>query len=678
MKWFREEERNAEMNYEKEIVAAHMREHCKEETERMLAEADRLTGQVFTFTDAWDMEPCAVPYRLEPMTWDRTPNGDPEWIYMLNRHDYLNKLLQAYLVTGERRYSDQVIWYLRHWIQNNPICAEGGATIRTIDTGIRCMNWISLLLRMQAWNLVEEEIAEEVLSSLNRQFSYMKDSYIDKYTLSNWGLLQTGAICYGYLWFEEALPKEGLKEWAWEELRTQLGLQIMEDGAHWEQSVMYHMEVLNCCMKLLAGCRYAGEPVPEWLEEAVRRMSRYVLFAAGPDHCQLAQADSDVTDVRDVLTKAAVLCGDGKLSRELRHGGHLVMDLDSVWLLGGWGLHRYEELRSREPEERSMVCMDTGNLYLRSSWQEEANYTYLHCGPLGSAHGHGDLTHMCLYYRGEPFLIDSGRYSYREEETLRMEFKEAGAHNVCIVDGQSPAKANGSWSYDSYGEPWKNYYNQRGPLHYTEMAYLDEAGAGEVCLVRRKVMFHEAGIWLVVEDICCKGEHQAEQIWHLDSHVVPETLPNVRGQMEGGTGRMLLRGERSALNLWSETACETMDCRISKRYNELENSRKLVRTLPFTDRLTDWCCFAGEGMEVRRVPVFRAGQTEPEDATRVTALEVTGPEVSGTIGESWIFLLWNRETFCGNKLYFCKGIPVYGRAAVLRLANGRHIGTLRL
>ena len=33
-------------------------------------------------------------------------------------------------------------------------------------------------------------------------------------------------------------------------------------------------------------------------------MSRYVLFATGPDHVQIAQCDSDVTDVRDVMVKA--------------------------------------------------------------------------------------------------------------------------------------------------------------------------------------------------------------------------------------------------------------------------------------------------------------------------------------------------------------------------------------
>ena len=78
-------------------------------------------------------------------------------------------------------------------------------------------------------------------------------------------------------------------------------------------------------------------------------------------------------------------------------------------------------------DRTSLVCGDTGNIYLRSGWEEDAHYTYLHCGPLGSSHGHGDLTQICLYFEGRPFLVDSGRYSYRENEPLRVKFKEAGA-----------------------------------------------------------------------------------------------------------------------------------------------------------------------------------------------------------------------------------------------------------
>ena len=100
-------------------------------------------------------------------------------------------------------------------------------------------------------------------------------------------------------------------------------------------------------MKLLA---YWNGDVPKdrtWLLEKTADMSRYAMYAAGPDHCQIAQCDSDITDVRDVLTKAAVLTGDGRF----RFAGFESMDLDSAWLLGR---NESADMGGRSPGGRSL------------------------------------------------------------------------------------------------------------------------------------------------------------------------------------------------------------------------------------------------------------------------------------------------------------------------------------
>lgn len=137
----------------------------------------------------------------------------------------------------------------------------------------------------------------------------------------------------------------------------------------------------------------------DWLKALIEKMSLYVLYCAGPDHRQPAQCDSDRTDVRDIMVKAAVLTGNGVF----RFCGYEALDLESLWLFGRKGAERYEAAVSREPERLNYHAQDTGNIYIRSSWKEDANYTYLSCGPQGSGHGHGDLTHISLYYQGKPF-----------------------------------------------------------------------------------------------------------------------------------------------------------------------------------------------------------------------------------------------------------------------------------
>ena len=70
--------------------------HCADEVKEVLLQADMLLNNTFIYTDRWDMEPCDTPYTISLDTWKKSPNGDPEWVFMLNRHDFLNKLWQAY------------------------------------------------------------------------------------------------------------------------------------------------------------------------------------------------------------------------------------------------------------------------------------------------------------------------------------------------------------------------------------------------------------------------------------------------------------------------------------------------------------------------------------------------------------------------------------------------------
>lgn len=222
-----------------DFVTNYIRKNCREEADILMERAEELLGQRFLFADKWDMEPCGDLIFLEKMEWQKSPNGDPEWVYMLNRHDYLHKLMAAWYLTGEKAYADKLKWYLFHWIDHNPILPEGSESTRTIDTGIRCMNWQYLILHLAGNGLLEQSEGEELLWSMREQLVSLKKRYIGKYTLSNWGVLQVTAICQGYLLFGEYLPRDGLKQWAWEELKRQAELQVMEDGSHWEQ--FYHV-----------------------------------------------------------------------------------------------------------------------------------------------------------------------------------------------------------------------------------------------------------------------------------------------------------------------------------------------------------------------------------------------------------------------------------------------------
>lgn len=675
--------------YDPAATAAYVRANCRSEAEHLLHQAEDLMQNTFAFTDRWDMEPCAVPYTVPAGQWTHSPNGDPEWVFMLNRHDYLPKLWQAAVLTGEVRYRRKLIDSVMDWIASNPLTREGTLSTRTIDTGIRCMNWIQLLPFLLAEDALTDQEARTMIDSLSAQFANLRERYILKYTLSNWGVLQTTAFCAGYAWMGQLLPS-GLEAWAWQELQTQLRLQILEDGAHWEQSPMYHVEVLNACVRLLtqlyaaqkAGlslCQEAhfaldaGTSSPErkagpgegagseagWLVRAVRVLSRHVLYTADPALMQLPQCDSDVTDVRDVLARAAALLSDAGI---YRWGAGETLDMDSVWQLGAAGITAFEAQRPQTPVRCSWNCPQSGTVTLRSDWTARANFTALKNSPLGSSHGHADQTHLTLYCQGKPFLVDSGRYTYREDDPLRTQLKAPAAHNVCVIDGQSGGTPDGSWNYSDYAEIIPHYFAEQGNAHFAEMTFHGSLRDGTPYQITRRLFVLDEGVWLSVQDVICPGKHQVKEYFHLAQGVT------VQPCLEG----MLLQNGDVQLKMYYEGQMECYQGVLSSCYNQKELAPLLVHQVEMQDRWTSCTLFAVPEYVVRPAAVYKLGEDTPQPAENVTALDLQAGQE-----KCWTLLVWNRENFRSGKVFRCHGQPVYGKAIALCDQDGR-VKSIRL
>lgn len=667
--------------YQSARVTKYIHQHCAMEAKEVIRQADLLLNNTIVFTDRWDMEPCNTPYTVSLDNWVTSPNGDPEWVYMLNRHDFLLKLWQAYQLTGQQIYTDKIKDFLLGWIAKNPVTQQGTEATRTIDTGIRCMNWSIVLLHLLGNDLLSDDDAELVLDSLGLQCTNMQSRYIGKYALSNWGVLQTTAICAANIWFPEYVSKE-TADWAWEELQRELSLQILPDGSHWEQSPMYHVEVLNTSAKLLAQVKAVKDmglmlpPAAEaairlekpwtskleakagpgegfdptqdgWLAQAVRVLSRHVLYSSDPSLFQLPAGDSDVTDVSDVLARAAVLLEGSGI---YRFGTGRYMDADSAFLLGARGIERFHSVKPMTPKQTVWNCPDSGNIYYRSDWSKDASFTALKCGTLGSSHGHADQTHISLYYQGQPFLIDSGRYTYLEEDPLRPLLKKPCAHNVCVIDGQSGGEPNGSWSYHRYDETFKNYYSHKDNAHYAEMGFYGKFTDGTPYQVIRKLLTLDCGIWLSSQNVICEGEHQVKEYFHLHGDCVVDNH---------GSYMTISHGD-AALNISSSETTEFRFGIVSEKYNEKRYAPILVKKEQMRDRMTTYTVIADAAYQVNPVPVYQMRREEPVSQEVAAAWDVIKPD-----GKKYTLILWNRETCRGDKLYTCNGVSVYGKAIVL-------------
>ena len=393
--------------------------HCSKDYEKVKRSLERLMDNRFIFDSPWDMEPCSKIHQIQPMVWNQVFEDDPEWAYMLNRQEYLLQFMIGYLVEGDKGYIQKCKFFLFDWIEQVREFSPPSLMTRTLDMGIRSFTWLKLLLLLLKFDLLEEEELEKILVSLEKQIDFMKSHYRAKYTLSNWGILQTIPILAIYHFFSDKIDLEEAYRFASEELKKQIETQILEDGSQFEQSILYHVEVYKALLDL---CILLPD-LQDSFQELMEKMATYIQMMTGLDGRTLAFGDSDSTETTEILSLSAVVLN----KEDLLNGLDVKVDLVSLLFLGREKVKQLQEFEKRAWQPKFRIFEDSGHVCIK----DEHRYLFFKNGPLGSSHSHSDENSFCLQYQGQPIFIDAGRYSYREIDE-RYLLKSAWSHSTCM------------------------------------------------------------------------------------------------------------------------------------------------------------------------------------------------------------------------------------------------------
>lgn len=612
----------------------------------IIAHADELMHQTFTFNKTWDMERCLTPYTLPVIDWNDHQNDDPEWCFMLNRMDYLDHLLLASLLTGEIRYTDKAKEYILNWITAHPTIVSEPST-RTLDTGIRVMNWMEALPYLSMLHVLNEDELTRITDSMLAQMQYLKENYLPKYKTSNWGSIQTCAIVSVLPFLRADFLSDPLYQWALDEMTLQFSIQVYPDGMHWEQSTMYHIEVLNYSMKAVHYMGLHLQPCPSAVKEQVYALAKALAGQLTPSGEIETFGDSDRVCARDVLSRAALLFDDPTF----RFVGLDELDPESLYVLGVPAAQRYATLLASAPQSMHYDGEDSGMYTLRSSWDKDASFTMFTNGSLGSGHGHSDNLHLSACYQGDPVLIDCGRFTYREDHPLRVQLKGMAAHNGVMIDDKAYCVPSDSWGYADFGLPLKNYVRHAGNLHYFEGAML---GHDPLQVWVRKVIVVDPAIWMIVDEVKCDGAHEAHSRLHFD--------PAVTVSPAGDCHRVTT--PHAALTLTCPGAVSYTSEPCSLRYNEQQPHTVVHSKTAFTDSATLISTLCGDGITVQDAPVFQ-NLTEPTAPDFAQARKFI---LSPT--ESYTVAVYSKEIYHGKKVLSCEGMPYHAKCVVIHEKDG--------
>ena len=583
---------------------AYVKEWWPGELAHRMRIAEEVTERIFLFDLPWDMEQTAEPVEFAgEIDWMAEPAGDPEFVYQLNRHRYWICLGQAYAVTGEEKYARCFVEQMMHWIVKNPITEKTGPkTWRTIEAGLRVESWIKAMGYMAESPAVTEEVFDLFLEALVRHGAYLAACDVPFSVKSNWGVLEnSGLYAAGCVLRELEVCPEGAAYMALakQRLTRQMEVQVMDDGVHWEQSPMYHNEVLKCYLEVLRLAELYGDPFPESVKKKTAAMAYADRIWQKPDGSQPAGGDSDETDLRDILT----ICGYWFLDPVLKSGGYERMDYEGIWDYGSRADRAYRMIGTKNPPDTFSWMKDSGNWYLRSSWGTDADYLHVRCGALGGGHGHFDKLHLDLTIGGEELFVDPGRYTYVDGD-LRRQLKSAGAHNSVTVDRTEYSHCLDSWDVSGLYPAGKGNCCRKGSYTLIECGHLGYIDRG--VYVERRVIAVGTRIYLIADTCYGAGEHTYEQHFHIPSGIE---------RRQAGERRLHLLGKcfQAELICVSDNTVMTEEkFSRSRHYNQLESGRLVT-----FGRSAE----AGEGVKAQSIVTAVVCQ-EPDSAKKVSVSRV--------------------------------------------------------
>lgn len=554
---------------------------CPDAARRAIARAGEICEHTFVFQDHWEMERTQKPVHFDgPVDWGAVPFGDPEWTYALNRHTIFWNLAKAWRYTGDARYLAAFEDLMADWLDRVPhTAASESSTWRSLEAGIRAEFW------MRALELFGDAVSEPLLcrieQSLHEHGTYLETAYSAFHALSNWGVIQD----HGLFLLGIRLNKPCWQMLALKRMTENLHHAVLADGVHWEQSPMYHCEVLHAAADTLLAARRFGVAVPPELEQLTHSMAAALSVLVMPDRHILPQSDSDRIDAGDLLAQCALLFHDPALAAAAQ--GPLCEE--TLWDFGPQGAELLRALPACRPASPSAVLAVSGNPVLRSGWGPTDTCLHLHTGSLGGGHGHADLLHLDVWHGGDLVLTDSGRCTYVDGKTRRA-LKSPAAHNTLRLDGQDFTTYLDTWGWQDPAPPLAQSHRFTETADFVSGGHLGYLKGGAAVFRRVVFLKPELVVGVDVVQAAQDAEHTAEQWFHFGSGTL---------RVNGCTARWQGRRTKAQLH-WFGSAARASESPRSPEYNTLYHAPALCLTsetkgttaLPFVLSLGGKCTAA--------------------------------------------------------------------------------------
>ena len=353
------------------------------------------------------------------------PGADIKVPWELSRCQHLLWLGEAYILTDDECYAQEVIDEINWWIKDNPLMYSVNWTC-SMDVAFRAVNWMYALNMISGYKGFDDAFASIVLKSLWQHGFFIRNNLEKQIPHSNnhyasdiVGLLYLGAL-YNNTFLGRRWYRVAQKEY-YSEVRTQ----VLDSGVHYERSVSYHRLMTELLSYPAYMLKRTGVKIPDDINRRIQGMYEYVATYTKPNGLAPLIADND----------------DGRfvpfVKRDFRDHNYLNDSQSIEIIFAALDCTTYSTLSSS-----SHYYPDVGVAVVK----DNNNYLYINHGGysknpqkedvLIGTHTHNDLLSFELCINGKDVLVDAGTFLYTSSKVDRDEFRSTAKHNTIVVDGE--------------------------------------------------------------------------------------------------------------------------------------------------------------------------------------------------------------------------------------------------
>lgn len=478
--------------------------------------------------------PEGFHYKEWDLFRDRPENADVKFPWELARCQHFLTLAQAWRVTGEARFVQEILDQIRDFNEKNAPGIGVNWTC-TMDVGIRAANWAIALDLVNNCEDVPEEQFFEAYSSLFDHGTFIRGNLENTYeTTSNHYLSNVVGLHFIGAFFQDLPTGKEWTDFSAKSVQKEIDVQVLPDGADFESSVPYHRLVIELFLGSYRLSQHLGQPFSAHFAKRLGEMVDYLCGVLLPDGLMPIFGDAD--DGR--LMIATNYCDwNRKDARHLLAPASLALSNDNWRLLSpDWGA--WEAIwwgfdistftpGGQLPGDNVKLYPQAGAAISRTSDGRYFMATNSIVGTVGFGnHKHNEQLSFELHDEFVPLVVDPGSWVYTSDFEGRNLHRSTAYHNTIMIDGIEQNEFNPEWLFRMFekAHPEHLKFEKSGDtvvyegLHRGYETQLEE----KVLHTRRFEHDRKSGALAILDTLTGSGAHKLMWSFHFHPDVTPE------------------------------------------------------------------------------------------------------------------------------------------------------------